>query len=126
MKPYYIPVEDINKDKVIDIPIVNGSGNIYTYTSKSSANISWYRWNGKYDEDARLVFNSRIYYNYKYNFKLYIPNNLVNKIYSEQDYQGENAIFRFYYHDLEENNPKKLFTIAVSTKNIVDEDKNIN
>ncbi len=91
MKPYYIAVEDINKDKVLEIPIVAGSSSIYTL--QSSSTVSWYRWNGKYNEDARLVFNSRIYYNYKYNFKLDIPNNLVNKIYSEQEYQGENTLF---------------------------------
>ena len=68
MKPYYIAVEDINKDKVLEIPIVAGSSSIYTL--QSSSTVSWYRWNGKYNEDARLVFNSRIYYNYKYNFKL--------------------------------------------------------
>ena len=67
MKPYYIAVEDINKDKVLEIPIVAGSSSIYTL--QSSSTVSWYRWNGKYNEDARLVFNSRIYYNYKYNFK---------------------------------------------------------
>ena len=92
MKPYYIAVEDINKDKVLEIPIVAGSSSIYTL--QSSSTVSWYRWNGKYNEDARLVFNSRIYYNYKYNFKLDIPNNLVNKIYSEQEYQGENTLFK--------------------------------
>ncbi len=78
MKPYYIPVEDINKDKVLEIPIVGGSSSIYTL--QSSSTVSWYRWNGKNNEDARLVFNSRIYYNYKCNFKLEIPNNLINKI----------------------------------------------
>ena len=66
IKPYYIPVEDINKDKVLEIPIGTGSASIYTL--QSSSTVSWYRWNGKYNEDARLVFNSRIYYNYKYNF----------------------------------------------------------
>ena len=123
MKPYYIAVEDINKDKVLEIPIVAGSSSIYTL--QSSSTVSWYRWNGKYNEDARLVFNSRIYYNYKYNFKLDIPNNLVNKIYSEQEYQGENTLFKFYYHDSVENEPKNIFTIIVSPKPVADEGKNI-
>ena len=118
MKPYYIAVEDINKDKVLEIPIVAGSSSIYTL--QSSSTVSWYRWNGKYNEDARLVFNSRIYYNYKYNFKLDIPNNLVNKIYSEQEYQGENTLFKFYYHDSVENEPKNIFTIIVSPKPVAD------
>ena len=121
MKPYYIAVEDINKDKVLEIPIVAGSSSIYTL--QSSSTVSWYRWNGKYNEDARLVFNSRIYYNYKYNFKLDIPNNLVNKIYSEQEYQGENTLFKFYYHDSVENEPKNIFTIIVSPKPVADEGK---
>ncbi|WP_290459874.1 hypothetical protein [Romboutsia ilealis] len=123
MKPYYIPVEDINKDKVLEIPIVGGSSSIYTL--QSSSTVSWYRWNGKNNEDARLVFNSRIYYNYKYNFKLEIPNNLVNKIYSEQEYQGENILFKFYYNDLVENEPKNIFTIVVYPKSSVDEGKSI-
>ena len=111
MKPYYIAVEDINKDKVLEIPIVAGSSSIYTL--QSSSTVSWYRWNGKYNEDARLVFNSRIYYN------------LVNKIYSEQEYQGENTLFKFYYHDSVENEPKNIFTIIVSPKPVADEGKNI-
>lgn len=123
MKPYYIPVEDINKDKVLEIPIVGGSSSIYTL--QSSSTVSWYRWNGKNNEDARLVFNSRIYYNYKCNFKLEIPNNLINKIYSEQEYQGENILFKFYYNDLVENEPKNIFTIVVSPKSAVDEGKSI-
>lgn len=122
MKPYYIPVEDINKDKIIEIPIVSGSSSIYTL--QSSSTIGWYRWNGKYNEDARLVFNSKIYYNYKYNFKLSIPNNLENKIYSEQEYQGESALFRFYYN-LTQNEAKNIFTIVVSPKTVADEGKSI-
>ena len=123
MKPYYIPVEDINHDKILEIPIVTGSSSIYTL--QYSSNISWYRWNGKYNEDAKLVFDRKIYYNYKYNFKLYLPNELVNKIYCEQDYQGENALFKFYYHDLVENEPKNIFTIVVYPKTIAEEAKNI-
>ena len=70
-KSYYIPVDDIDKDKIIEIPIVAGStgNNKNTYSSKSSATISWYRWNGKEGADSSLIFTSQIYYNYKYNFK---------------------------------------------------------
>ncbi len=123
MKPYYIPVEDINNDNILEIPIVTGSSSIYTL--QYSSNISWYRWNGKYNEDAKLVFDRKIYYNYKYNFKLYLPNELANKIYCEQDYQGENSLFKFYYHDLVKNEPKNIFTIVVSPKTIAEEGKDI-
>ena len=50
---------------------------------------------------------------------------MVNKIYCEQDYQGESALFKFYYHDSMENEPKNIFTIVVSPKIITDEGKNI-
>ncbi len=126
MKSYYIPVEDVNNDKVIDIPILNGSLNENTYTSKSSANISWYRWNGKSDENSRLLFTIQVYYNYEYNYKLLIPNNLANKIYIEQQYSSDNTLFKFYYYDNLDSNPKNLFTIIVSSKAIVDESKNVN
>lgn len=128
MKPYYIPVEDINNDKVLDIPIVNGSGNIYT--SKTSATISWYRWNGKDNlEDSSLLFTIQIYYNYQYKFRLLIPNELVNKLDIEQDYQEQSSdvLFKFYYYDILETEPKELFTIAVVNKNLIDENKkNVN
>ena len=123
-KPYYIPVEDINKDKVLEIPIVGGSSSIYTL--QSSSTVSWYKWNEKFNEDASLIFNSKIYYNYKYNFKLSIPNNLTERIYNEQDYQGDNVLFRFYYNGSIENEPKNIFTIVVSPKIATDEGKNIN
>lgn len=127
MKSYYIPVEDINKDKVIDIPILNGSLNENTYTSKSSANISWYSWNGKKDSSSGLLFTSQIYYNYEYNYKFFIQNNLANKIYVEQETNSDNVIFKFNYYDEKEKGSKTLFTITAHSKNIVvDESKNIN
>lgn len=125
MKSYYIPVEDINKDKVIDIPVLNGSLNENTYTSKSSSNISWYRWNGKSGDDSELLFTIQIYYNYDYNYKFLIPNNLANKIYIKQEQNIDSTSFKFCYNDFTENKPKPLFTITASSKNIVDENKNI-
>lgn len=123
MKAYYIPIEDINKDKVIDIPVVNGNG--HAYSSKSSANISWYRWNGKQDEQSGLLFTSQIYYNYKYNYKLLLPNNLVDKINIQQENNGENVSFNFNYYDNITMEPKNLFTISAMEKVIADDSKNI-
>ncbi|MGL6107228.1 hypothetical protein [Romboutsia sp.] len=123
VKPYYIPVEDANKDKILDIPIANGSSNVYSLNS--SSNVSWYKWNGKYNEDARLVFISQIYYNYKYNYKLWIPNELVGKFYIEQEYSGEHILFKFFYYDTE-SKPKNIFTISAVPKNIVEDNKNMN
>lgn len=123
IKPYYIPVEDVNNDKVIDIPIVTGSGNGNMYTPKLSATINWNRWNGKEDESSGLVFTSQIYYNYQYNYKLFIPNNLASNSYIESAFQGKEALFRFHYYDKINTEPKNLFTIAVISKNQI-EDKN--
>ncbi|HBF6168192.1 TPA: hypothetical protein KOS70_000615 [Clostridioides difficile] len=123
-KSYYIPVDDIDKDKIIEIPIVAGStgNNKNTYSSKSSATISWYRWNGKEGADSSLIFTSQIYYNYKYNFKLFIPNNLFDKILVEQEFVGEKAVFKFYYFDYSDR--KNLFNIVVESKNKLEDRKN--
>lgn len=127
MKSYYIPVQDINNDKIIEIPIVNSTLNESTYTSKSSANISWYRWNGKSNDESDILFTIQIYYNYEYNYKFLIPNNLVNKINVEQDYSlDNNALFKFYYNDSDTKSYKNIFTIATSPKSIVDDGKNVN
>ena len=122
-KPYYIPVEDVNNDKVIDIPIVTGSGNGNMYTRKLADTINWNRWNGKEDEDSGLVFTIQIYYNYQYNYRFLIPNNLANNSYIAYEYQDKEALFRFYYYDKKNSKPKNLFTIAVIDKNQI-EDKN--
>lgn len=127
MKSYYIPSEDINNDKIIEIPIVNTTLNESIYTSKSSANISWYRWNGKSNNDSNILFTIQIYYNYEYNYKFLIPNNLANKINVEQDYNADNnVVFKFYYNDSETKSYKNIFTIATAPKNIVDDTKNVN
>ncbi|MGL5348941.1 MAG: hypothetical protein ACRDA3_16440 [Peptostreptococcaceae bacterium] len=123
-KSTYNPPEDINKDKVVEIPITSGDNS--TFTSKQSSTISWYRWNGKNGDEASLLFNSQIYYNYQYNFKLEIPNNLVNKFYVDQEESGEKAVFKFFYHDDITLQTKNLFTIHLTQKSLVDENKNLN
>lgn len=123
-KSTYNPPEDINKDKVIEIPIANGNNT--TFTSKQSSTVSWYRWNGKVGEESALLFNSQIYYNYQYNFKVEIPNNLVNKFYVDQEDNGENAMFKFFYYDDVTLQTKNLFTIHLTQKSLVDENKSLN
>ncbi|MBO3443988.1 hypothetical protein [Clostridium sp. CCUG 7971] len=125
MKPYYIPVADIDKDKdkVIDIPIVKGSGK--TYTAKNSATVTWYKWNGKSEENSGLVFIGQRYYNYQYNYQLLIPNKLVNKLFVREDYPSDGPVFYFEYYDTDKNKPVKLFTISLNNKKRVDENKSI-
>lgn len=123
MKAYYIPIDDINNDKVIDIPIVNGDG--HAYTSKSSANVTWYNWNGKTDEQSGLVFTIQIYYNYTHNFKMLIANSLVNKVVVQRESTTEKSSYNFNYFDNKALEQKTLFTISVMSKTIVDDSKNM-
>lgn len=60
IKFYYIFVDDIDKDKIIEIFIVVGSigNNKNIYSFKLFVIISWYRWNGKEGVDLSLIFIS--------------------------------------------------------------------
>ena len=120
-KPYYIQVEDINGDGIVEIPAVNNSAK--GYRTKTSANISWYDWNGSPDTFRNLTFINQIYYNYKNNFKLLIPSELANKISIEEEYRGNIVSFNFYYYDnlRPQDEFQKIFTITKSTKNKIDE-----
>ena len=119
-KPYYIPSQDFNNDKVIEIPIGYIMGN--NYNKNEASNVSWYRWNGKFDNDSEIVFVSEVYYNYKYNFKLWLPNNIAKKLDVTQDLESKEPAFKFSYYD-ESNNLKDLFTISVASKKAIDESK---
>lgn len=120
-KPYFIPVKDINGDEIIDIPIVKGSGN--TYTSRSSALISWYKWNGKQNNDSSLSLTNQIYYNYQFKFEFLIPKHLENKIYVKESYLENKVLFKFYYNDMLNFETKQLFTISVVSKSIIEDKK---
>ncbi|MGL5712875.1 MAG: FG-GAP repeat domain-containing protein [Paraclostridium sp.] len=125
-KQYYMPVEDINGDGIIEIPVVNNTSR--GYRTKSSANVSWHSWNGEDDEFINLSFVSQIYYNYKNNFKLWIPNSIANKISIEEDYKENKVSFEFYYYDSlnYQSESQKIFTITKTTKNKIDESKGNN
>jgi hypothetical protein len=112
-KSYYIPLDDINNDKVVEIPTVNKK-------SKSTSNVVWYKWNGKSGEDSDLIFVNEIYYNYNYNFKMVIDENLSGKILVQRDISSENIVYNFNYED------KTLFSIYVVQKILGDENKSIN
>lgn len=122
--PYYMAPEDINHDGVVEIPIINN--NTRGYNKKTSANVSWYSWNGKENEESNLVFVSQVYYNYSNNFKLLIPNNLANKIYVEEVPKDNKLYFEFMYYDTQHTEPIKLFTISKVDKNNVEESKSAN
>ncbi len=116
--PYYMPVQDINDDGIVDIPIINN--NTKGYNKKLSANVSWYDWNGKSKENSNLIFISQVYYNYANNFKLLLPNSLADKVYVEETIKDNKIYFEFLYYDEKQKEPIKLFTIVKVVKNKID------
>ena len=120
-KSYYIPSQDFNNDKVIEIPIGYITGN--NYNKNEASNVSWYRWNGKFDDDSEIVFVSEIYYNYKYNFKFLLPNNIAKKLDVTQDIENKDTLFKFSYYDSNTNQLIDLFSISVISKKSIDESK---
>lgn len=116
--PYYMPVQDMNKDGIVDIPIINN--NTKGYNKKLSANVSWYDWNGKSKENSNLIFISQVYYNYANNFKLLLPNSLADKVYVEETIKDNKIYFEFLYYDEKQKEPVKLFTIVKVVKNKID------
>lgn len=119
--PYYMEPKDIDSNGVVEIPIINN--NTRGYNKKTSANVSWYSWNGKENDESNLIFVSQVYYNYLNNFKFLIPNNLANKIYIEEIPKDNRLYFEFMYYDSQHIEPIKLFTISKVNKNKVDEGK---
>lgn len=125
---YYIPFEDINNDGITNIPIVDtNSINNYTLNTnlvKSNATITWQKYNGKKDKEADFLFVNQIYYNYEYNFKFLIPNNLVGKIYINEDSESSSThlrVFKFRYGN--NNELDDLFTLNLCQKNIAADNK---
>ncbi|MGN1032497.1 MAG: hypothetical protein ACI4PU_03470 [Intestinibacter sp.] len=139
LNSYYVEFEDINKDGITNIPIVDSNSvtidTLIADASPTSAIISWNKYNEKKGEDADLLFVNQIYYNYENDFKFLIPNNLVGKIYITEETENTNnniRVYKFYYYDSNdfynnkyEKDRKDLFTLNLTEKNILDDTKNI-
>lgn len=119
-KSYYIPPEDINNDKVIELPEVLN----YNDSKNKSSTITWSKWNGKLGNDANLVFISERYYNYEYNFQLKIPNSLAKILNVKESMEGKDPVIKFSYYN-ENSELKDLFTINVISKKLIEESNNI-
>ncbi|MGM9536225.1 MAG: hypothetical protein ACI3VR_13260 [Intestinibacter sp.] len=136
---YYVNFEDINKDGITNVPIVDSNSvtidTLITDATPTSAIVSWNKYNEKKGKDADLLFVNQIYYNYENNFKFLIPNNLVGKIYVTEETEDINnsfGVYKFYYYDSNdfyntknEENKKDLFTLNLTEKNIVEDSNNI-
>ncbi len=91
-KAYYVPVGDMNKDNIIDIPSI--PANRSSFIDKAYAYITYYQWNGNLDENNMEIIGQS-YYNYQYNFRFSVPKEMQNLIYTEQKYEGEKIQLEF-------------------------------
>ncbi len=124
LNSYYVPVTDENSDGIMDIPVLNNSMIESTVTNtKPSALISWRKWNNKTGKEADTIFISQIYYNYKNNFKFFVPDNLANKLYIQKSTVADTPYYTFYYYDKSGKEPLELFQIGISSKSLVEDTK---
>lgn len=124
LNSYYVPVTDENSDGIMDIPVLNNSMIESTVTNtKPSALISWRKWNNKTGKEADTIFISQIYYNYKNNFKFFVPDNLANKLYIQKSTVADTPYYTFYYYDKRGKEPLELFQIGISSKSLVEDTK---
>ena len=124
LNSYYVPVEDVNSDGIIEIPILNNNMiESITQNSKPSSLISWRRWNNKTGKEADTIFISQVYYNYMDNFKFLVPDNLANKLYIQKKVVGDTQYYVFYYYDKSGKELVELFQIDISPKKIVEDTK---
>lgn len=119
--PIILKAVDIDNDRIYEIPKMEFK---YSNNTTNEARvISWYKWNGKLSDEAKINLSDQIFYCYDYNFKIIIPDALKNKFFIRQNYDEEKSTFQFFYKNYEEGN-EKLFDIVVDFKNTEDYDKN--
>ena len=119
-KAYYVPVGDINKDNIIDIPSI--SANSSSFIDKSYAYITYYQWSGSSDNNFMHI-KGQSYYNYQYNFKFDIPKLMYNSLYTEQKYEGEKIQIEFKATNIRTGTLETAFTVVVKPKNGSIDDK---
>lgn len=118
-KAYYVPVGDVNKDNIIDIPSI--SANSSSFIDKAYAYITYYQWNGKLNNNMNVIAQN--YYNYQYNFRFSVPEKLYNSIYTEQKYEGEKIQLEFKVTNMRTNILETMFTVVVKPKTGTIDDK---
>ncbi|MEG0856681.1 MAG: hypothetical protein RSG52_09380 [Terrisporobacter sp.] len=125
---YYVPIRDMDLDGVLEIPVLNNTMiDSFVGTSASipttSALVNWKKWNNKEDNDAGTIFISQVYYNYKNNFRFFIPNTLANKLYIKKNVIGDATYYTFNYYEKDDKQPVEIFQIGISPKNLVEDAK---
>lgn len=119
-KAYYVPVGDINKDNIIDIPSI--LANRSSFIDKAYAYITYYQWKGNLDENNIEIID-QIYYNYQYNFKFSVPKKMHNLLYTEQKYEGEKIQLEYKVTNLKTGKMETVFTVIVNPKTGTIDDK---
>lgn len=119
-KAYYVPVGDMNKDNIIDIPSI--SPNRSSFIDKAYAYITYYQWNGNLDENNMEIIGQN-YYNYQYNFRFSVPKEMQNILYTEQKYEGEKIQLEFKATNIKTGTPETAFTVVVKPKSGTIDDK---
>ena len=119
-KAYYVPVGDMNKDNIIDIPSI--PANRSSFIDKAYAYITYYQWNGNLDENNMEIIGQS-YYNYQYNFRFSVPKEMQNLIYTEQKYEGEKIQLEFKATNVKTGTLETVFTVVVKPKSGTIEDK---
>lgn len=119
-KAYYVPVGDMNKDNIIDIPSI--SPNRSSFIDKAYAYITYYQWNGNLDENNMEIIGQN-YYNYQYNFRFSVPKEMQNILYTEQKYEGEKIQLEFKATNIKTGTSETAFTVVVKPKTGTIDDK---
>lgn len=119
-KAYYVPVGDMNKDNIIDIPSI--PANRSSFIDKAYAYITYYQWNGNLDENNMEIIGQS-YYNYQYNFRFSVPKEMQNLLYTEQKYEGEKIQLEFKATNVKTGTLETVFTVVVKPKSGTIEDK---
>ena len=119
-KAYYVPVGDMNKDNIIDIPSIRP--NRSSFIDKAYAYITYYQWNGSLDENNMEIIGQS-YYNYQYNFRFSVPKEMYNTLYTEQKYEGEKIQLEFKATNIKTGTLETVFTVVVKPKSGTIDDK---
>lgn len=125
---YHVPVKDSNLDGILELPVLNNRmidsfSTLTTSVPTTSGLITWKQWNNKEGENANTIFISQVYYNYKDNFRFWIPNKLANKLYIKKRINGDSTHYSFNFYEQDDKAPLEIFEIAISSKNLVEDAK---
>lgn len=85
--------------------------------------ISWYKWNGKYNEEVNFNLEKEIFYSLSDNLQILIPDKLKTKITVDRTLENNKNTYTFNYNGFDKipkelkelNTSAKLFSISILT-----------